>query len=56
MVEGSEKTKEEKYLRGNKKDYTITKAFLNRGCVVALEGAFSYDVSSSLVHGEQEEN
>lgn len=56
MVKGPEEPKEEEDFRGNEKDYTITEALLNRGCVVTLVCAFSHDIPSSLIYCEQEEN
>lgn len=52
MVEGSEEAQEEKDFGGDKKDYTVSEPFLDWWCVVALKCAFSYNVSSSLTHGE----
>ena len=50
MVEGSEESCEEEDFRDDEKNYAVSKAFLyNRG-VMALESAFTDNVSSSLVY------
>lgn len=51
MIESSEEAQEEENFRGDEKDYAVAKAFLNGRGVVALECPFSYNVSSSLIHG-----
>lgn len=52
MIKGSEEAQEEEDFRGNKQDYSVSEPFLDGRGVVTLECAFSYNVSSSLVHGE----
>jgi len=52
VVECSEEPGEEEDFRCNKKDYPVSKAFLNWGCVMALESALSDNIPPSLVHGE----
>lgn len=51
MIECSEEANEEENFGEDKEDYSISQAFLDDGCVVSLESAFSYNVSSSLVYG-----
>lgn len=53
MVKGSKEADEEEDFRGDEEDYSISKAFLDRGCMVTLEGTFSDDVSSSLEHSKE---
>lgn len=50
MVECSEKSGKEQDFRDNKEDYSITEAFLDSWSMVSLEGAFSDNISSSLVY------
>ncbi len=50
MVESSEKSGKEQYFGDNKKNYSITEAFLDSWGMVPLEGAFSDNISSSLVY------
>lgn len=50
MVEGSEESQEKENFRGNKEDYSVSKAFLDRRGVVSLECPLSNDISSSLVY------
>ena len=50
MVKGPEESCEEEDFGNDKKNYTISKAFLyNRG-MMALKGSFANDISSSLVY------
>lgn len=51
MIEGSEETCEEKDLRYDEKDYSVSQAFLDGGSVMALECSFSDYISSSLEYG-----
>jgi len=52
VVECSEESGKEKDFGCDKKDYSIPQAFLNRGCMMALESALSDNISPSLVHGK----
>lgn len=50
MVECSEKSSKEQDFGDNKENYAIAKAFLNGWSVMSLKGAFSDNVSSSLIY------
>ena len=50
MIKGSEEACEEENFGSNKENHTVAKAFLDRGCVVALECSLSNNVSSSLIY------
>jgi len=52
VVESPEEAEEKKDLRGDEKDYSKPKAFLNGGGVMPLKSSFSNNVSPSLKHGE----
>ena len=53
MVESSEKSGKEQYFGDNKKNYSITEAFLDSWGMVPLEGAFS-DLSKMCWEKESE--